>query len=208
MDADCESTAVSLPITEEKVRRLHIGDFLLLSGELFTARDAVHRYLFQGGEVSFSLDGAVLFHCGPVARKSAGEWSIVAAGPTTSIREERYMPRIIRRFGIRGIIGKGGMGADTLAECARSGCVYMQTVGGAAQVLAERITAVSDVYLREQFGSPEAVWEFTVEDFPVIVTMDSHGNSLHGDVLDASQVILERLFSGDHDRHVVSQFEH
>ncbi|HVV00461.1 MAG TPA: fumarate hydratase C-terminal domain-containing protein, partial [Verrucomicrobiae bacterium] len=130
----------------------------------------------------------ILYHCGPVVVKDErGKWKCTAAGPTTSIREEPYQWQVIRDCGLRGVIGKGGMGDRTLAACKENGCVYLHGIGGAAQVLAQCIKKVRNVYLLEKFGAPEAIWEFEVEKFPAVVTMDAHGNSLHREVLAASQ---------------------
>ena len=186
-------TNLSFPFTEEKIRALKVGDEVAISGIVFTGRDAVHKYLHEGGQLppGVNLRDGILYHCGPVVLKDErGDWKVTAAGPTTSIREEPYQAEIIRKFGIRGVIGKGGMGDKTLAACKESGCVYLHAVGGAAQVLAECIKKVRNVYLLEKFGSPEAIWEFEVEDFPAVVTMDAHGNSLHKEVLAASQAEL------------------
>lgn len=188
------------PFTEEQVRALRVGDAVEITGVLFTGRDAVHKYLYKGGELppGVDLSNAILYHCGPVViRDENGEWKVVAAGPTTSIREEPYQAELIRRFKLRGIIGKGGMGEQTLAACKEHGCVYLHAIGGAAQVLAEKIVRVRNVYLMEQFGSPEAIWELEVRDFPAVVTMDSHGRSLHQEVLEASTAALKaRLGEG------------
>lgn len=186
-------TNLSFPFTGEKIRALKVGDEVAISGIVFTGRDAVHKYLHEGGQLppGVNLRDGILYHCGPVVLKDErGDWKVTAAGPTTSIREEPYQAEIIRKFGIRGVIGKGGMGDKTLAACKESGCVYLHAVGGAAQVLAECIKKVRNVYLLEKFGSPEAIWEFEVEDFPAVVTMDAHGNSLHKEVLAASQAEL------------------
>ena len=190
-------TKLSFPFTEEKIRALKVGDEVLISGVLFTGRDAVHKYLHEGGELppEVRLRDGILYHCGPVVIKDEqGNWKATAAGPTTSIREEPYQWQIIRDFGIRGVIGKGGMGEKTLAACKEHGCVYLHAVGGAAQVLADCIKKVRNVYMMEKFGAPEAIWEFEVEDFPAVVTMDSHGSSLHKDIFAKSQSALaERL---------------
>jgi fumarate hydratase class I len=123
-----------------------------------------------------------------------GSYQCTAAGPTTSIREEPYQGQIIRDFGVRAVIGKGGMGDRTLAACREHGCVYLHAIGGAAQVLAECVKKVRNVYFAEEFGSPEAIWELEVVEFPAVVTIDSHGNSLHREVLASSQAALaERL---------------
>jgi fumarate hydratase class I len=140
-----------------------------------------------------SFAGGVIYHCGPVVVKDeAGNWKVTAAGPTTSIREEPYQWQIIRDFGTRAIIGKGGMGDRTLAACKEHGCVYLHGVGGAAQVLAECVKKVRNVYFLKEFGSPEAIWELEVENFPAVVTIDSHGNSLHKEVLAHSQAELAK----------------
>src|SRR5438445_10822984 len=183
------------PFTEEKIRALKVGDEVLISGVIHTGRDAVHKYLHEGGQLppGVSLRDGILYHCGPVVLKQEdGSWKVTAAGPTTSIREEPYQAQIIRDFGIRGVIGKGGMGDKTVAACKEYGCVYLHAVGGAAQVLAECIKNVRNVYLLEQFGSPEAVWELEVENFPAVVTMDAHGHSLHKEVFAASQAELAK----------------
>ncbi len=187
--------ALEAPFTEEKIRRLRVGDAVEVSGILYTGRDAVHRHLAHGGDLpaGVNLRDGIMYHCGPVVlRGETGEWRVVAAGPTTSAREEPYQAEIIRRHGVRGVIGKGGMGERTLEACRAEGCVYLHAVGGAAQVLAEQIRRVRAVYWLEEFGSPEAIWEFEVERFPVVVTMDAHGGSLHRDVALASEAELRK----------------
>jgi fumarate hydratase, class I len=194
------------PITEAQIRSLKVGDVVLVSGRMFTGRDAVHAHLMKH-EPPVDLNGAVLYHCGPVVARSnreasgprsqhAGgaesEWRVTAAGPTTSIREEPYQADIIKRYGVRVVIGKGGMGPKTLAGLKESGAVYLNAIGGAAQFYARCIERVAGVSLME-FGTPEAMWHLDVKDFPAIVTMDSHGNSLHRDVEQASGTILAGL---------------
>jgi len=190
-------TKLTFPFTEDKIRALKVGDEVLISGIIHTGRDAVHKYLHEGGQLpsGVSLRDGILYHCGPVVMKQEdGSWKATAAGPTTSIREEPYQWQVIRDFGLRGIIGKGGMGEKTLAACKEYGCVYLHAVGGAAQVLAERIKKVRNVFLLEKFGAPEAIWEFEVEDFPAVVTIDAHGHSLHSEILAQSKAALaERL---------------
>ena len=166
-----------------------LGDVVLLDGVVFTGRDAVHKYLHDGGELDVIKNG-VIYHCGPVVLEKDGEYRVVAAGPTTSIREEPYQWQVIRDFGLRGVIGKGGMGDKTLAACKEYGCVYLHGVGGAAQVLAEAVKKVRNVYFKEEVGAPEAIWELEIVDFPAVVTIDAHGNSLHKDVFEQSRVAL------------------
>ena len=184
---------LTLPFTEEKIRALKVGDAVEITGRLFTGRDEVHKYLYKGGELPEGVDlkNGIIYHCGPVTLQEGGQWKVMAAGPTTSIREEPYQAEIIRKFGLRGVIGKGGMGSQTLSACREHGCVYFHAIGGAAQVLAERVKRVNNVFL-ERFGLPEAIWELEVERFPAVVTMDSHGGSLHDEVLARSSEELAR----------------
>jgi fumarate hydratase class I len=172
--------ALDTPLTEEAVRALRVGDVVLVSGRMFTGRDAVHSHLMKH-EPPVDLRGSVLYHCGPVVVKDGDRWRVTAAGPTTSIREEPYQGEIIKRYGVRAVIGKGGMGAKTLAALKEHGAVYLNAIGGAAQFYARSITGVDGVSLME-FGTPEAMWHLTVDGFPAIVTMDAHGNSLHKDI--------------------------
>jgi len=168
------------PLTEAQVRMLKVGDVVLISGEVFTGRDAVHAYLMKNPP-PVDLHGAVLYHCGPVMMKVDDEWTVKAAGPTTSIREEPYQAHVIREYGVRAVIGKGGMGKKTLAALEECGAVYLNGIGGAAQYYARSIEKVLGVNLLE-FGLPEAMWQLRVKNFVAIVTMDAHGNSLHADV--------------------------
>jgi fumarate hydratase class I len=168
------------PITEEQARALKVGDVVLLSGRAYTGRDAVHHHLMSH-EPPVDLRGAVLYHCGPVVAKRGDGWTVTAAGPTTSIREEPYQADVIQRYGVRAVVGKGGMGAKTLAALKESGAVYLNAIGGAAQFYARTIKSVDGVSWLE-FGTPEAMWHLALEGFPAIVTMDSHGNSLHREV--------------------------
>jgi fumarate hydratase class I len=176
--------ALRAPLTEQQVRDLKVGDVVLVSGRAYTGRDAVHHHLMTH-EPPVDLRGAVLYHCGPVVIREGEGWRVTAAGPTTSIREEPYQADVIKRYGVRAVVGKGGMGARTLAALREAGAVYLNAIGGAAQFYARTITHVDGVSLLE-FGTPEAMWHLTIEDFPAIVTMDAHGNSLHKDVEEAS----------------------
>ena len=188
-------TSLTTPISAAQVRSLKVGDEVLINGTLFTGRDAVHKYLHEGGKLppDVNLRDGILYHCGPVVIKDeTGDWKCTAAGPTTSIREEPYQWQVIHDFGLRGVIGKGGVGDRTLKACREDGCVYLHAIGGAAQVLAQCIKRVKNVYMMEQFGAPEAIWEFEVENFPAVVTIDSHGNSLHKEIFAASQAELAK----------------
>jgi fumarate hydratase, class I len=183
--------ALTTPLDEVKVRALKVGDVVLLSGAMFTGRDAVHAHLMKH-EPPVDLKGAALYHCGPVVQQTADGWRVTAAGPTTSIREEPYQAEILRRYGVRAVVGKGGMGQKTLEALQQVGAVYLNAIGGAAQFYARAIQAVDGVSLME-FGTPEAMWHLHVKDFPAIVTMDSHGNSLHKDIETTSGAELASL---------------
>lgn len=180
---------LTAPISEEQIRSLKVGDVVIINGMMYTGRDALHKYLMDH-DAPVDLNGGIIYHCGPVMLKDeSGEWHVKAAGPTTSIREEPYQADIIKKFGIRAVIGKGGMGAKTLAALKEHGAVYLNAIGGAAQYYADCIEKVEGVNFLE-FGIPEAMWHLRVKGFAAIVTMDSHGNSLHADVEKSS---LEKL---------------
>ena len=198
------------PISEEAIRALKVGDQVSLSGVILTARDAAHVYMIdewldkepEGEEAALKetlaplLDGGVIYHCGPVVRQDEnGKWHFVAAGPTTSAREEPYEHRIIGELGLKAVIGKGGMFDKTLDACGEHGAVYLHAVGGAASLIAQCVVEVEDVY-KTEFGLPEAFWRIRVEDFQCVVTMDSHGSSLHKDVLAASQERYREIVGG------------
>jgi len=183
---------LSTPISEEQIRELKVGDVVMLNGIVYTGRDALHHHLVSH-DAPVDLKGAALYHCGPVVIKENGKWTIKAAGPTTSIREEPYQADVLKKFGIRLVIGKGGMGAKTLAALKDVGAVYLNAIGGAAQYYARCITEVTGVDFLEEFGSPEAMWHLRIKDFPAIVTMDSHGRSLHAEVEKISGENLAKL---------------
>ncbi len=204
----CTLNKIDLPVSADAIAQLKVGDLVSLTGTMVTARDAAHKYLidhYVNGPLPDSekpiadklyplLKDGVIYHCGPVvSQDDNGKWHVIAAGPTTSIREEPYQGPIIEHFGVRAVIGKGGMGDKTLAACQSSGAVYLHAVGGAASLLAAAVKEVTDVFKIEEFGLPEAFWVMRVEDFQAVVTMDSHGNSLHHDVLDKSTGILDGL---------------
>lgn len=204
------SYTLTTPIADEDIRRLQVGDTVYLNGVIITGRDAAHKFLVESyvqtsGEpvvepelyarLKGLLDGGVIYHCGPVVRKDeAGAWHFVAAGPTTSIREEVYQADVIQHFNLKGVIGKGGMGARTLQACADQPAVYLHAIGGAGTLIAQAVEEVEDV-LKLEFGVPEAMWVIRVKDFPVVVTMDSHGNSIHDQVEAASRQQFEALLA-------------
>ena len=198
---------LNVPISETQIRELKVGDAVLLSGVIFTGRDTAHKYMMDNfikgqcpaGEQSTydvlkkGLSGGVIYHCGPVVQKQDnGQYSFVAAGPTTSIREEPYQADVIKHFGLRAVIGKGGMRDKTLQACREFGAVYLHAIGGAATLIAQSCEEVVAVHKLE-FGVPEAIWEIRVKNFPCVVTMDAHGQSLHDKVLGDSKQRLESL---------------
>lgn len=192
---------LTLPLTPDQVRELRIGDQVKLSGVLLTGRDVAHKYMIEQRPdfLRELLQGTFIYHCGPIVRQvplsetAPVGWEIVAAGPTTSIREEPYQGEVIKEYGLAGAIGKGGMGPGTLAALQDQGAVYLHAPGGCATVLARAVKRVLAVHKLEEFGSPEAFWVLEVEDFPATVTMDSTGGSLHKEVFAASQSRLKDL---------------
>lgn len=200
---------LTIPLTESAVRSLQVGDPVSLSGVMITGRDTVHKWMIDTfinetrqptsddiavyRSIKPILKDGIIYHCGPVvAGLETGNYKFVAAGPTTSTREEPYQANVMRHFTIRGVIGKGGMGPKTLQACQELGGVYLHAIGGAASLIAKSVTQVIEVYKLE-FGVPEAMWVIQVKDFPAVVTMDSHGNSLHAEVESSSAEVLEEL---------------
>jgi fumarate hydratase subunit beta len=202
---------VKLPMSDAIVRSLVVGEPVMLSGVMLTGRDSVHKWMYdtfikktrppEGDDLDIYeailplLDGGIIYHCGPVVSGlESGDYRFVAAGPTTSIREEPYQGEVMHHFNLKGVIGKGGMGSKTLAACQEVPGTYMHAVGGAASLIAETVERVIGVY-KLVFGVPEAIWVIEVKDFPVVVTMDSHGKSLHAEVEERSGAVLERLLA-------------
>jgi len=200
---------LAIPIDDDTIRSLKVGDPVMLTGIIITGRDSVHKWMVetfvkkarspQGDDLEVFeaikplLDGGVIYHCGPVVSGlDTGDYKFVAAGPTTSIREEPYQGDVMQFFNMKGVIGKGGMGAKTLAACQTVPGVYFHAVGGAATLIAQSVKKVIAVHKME-FGVPEAIWVLEVEKFPVVVTMDSHGRSIHQDVEQKSKAVLEGL---------------
>ncbi len=186
------------PISEDDIRKLKVGDEVLLSGVIVTARDQAHKLMVDEKPdfIREDLKESVIYHCGPVVKKDdSGKWSFVSAGPTTSIREEPYQADVICEYGVRGVIGKGGMGAITADGLKKCGAVYFHAIGGAGTLIAFAVKNVKTVYKLEEFGTPEAFWVIEVEDFPLVVTMDSHGGSLHKEILEKSTQIAKDILS-------------
>jgi fumarate hydratase class I len=201
--------SLNMPLTDETIRGLKVGDPVLLNGIMLTGRDVVHKWMVdtfikqsrqpQGDDLEVYeaikplLAGSVIYHCGPVvAGLDTKQYKFVAAGPTTSIREEPYQGMVMKHFNIKGVIGKGGMGPKTLAACQEVPGVYLHAIGGAASLIAQTVVRVLGVY-KLDFGVPEAMWVTEVKDFPAVVTMDAHGGSLHASVEASSRAVLEEL---------------
>jgi fumarate hydratase subunit beta len=200
---------LTVPISDEAISALHAGDQVRITGVIFTARDAAHKYMVEefvntGGIPSPAeaelyallrekLDGGVIYHCGPVVAQDDGVWSFVSAGPTTSAREEVYQDLVIEHFNVKAVIGKGGMGPRTLAACQKFKAVYLHAVGGAGTLIAQTVQEVEEVHKLEEFGVPEAFWQIRVEGFPAVVTMDSHGQSIHAQVAAESEARFKEL---------------
>lgn len=203
--------SLNMPLSDETIRSLKVGDPVLLTGIMITGRDAAHKWMVdtfikqtrqpQGDDLEVYegikplLAGGVIYHCGPVVGGlDTKEYKFVAAGPTTSIREEPYQGMVMKHFNIKGVIGKGGMGPKTLAACQEVPGVYLHAVGGAASLIAQTVTRVLGVY-KLDFGVPEAMWVTEIKDFPVVVTMDSHSESLHARVEARSKAVLQELLA-------------
>jgi len=202
---------LTIPLSNETIRSLKVGDSVTLSGVMMTGRDAVHKWMIdtfikktrqpEGDDrevyeaIKPILKDSVIYHCGPVVSGlETQDYKFVAAGPTTSIREEPYQGDVMRHFGIKGVIGKGGMGPKTLAACREVPGVYFHAIGGAASLIAQSVKKVLGVY-KLDFGVPEAMWVIEVKEFPVVVTMDSHSNSLHAEIAQNSKAVLDELLA-------------
>ena len=190
---------IQLPVSADEIRKLKAGDEVVITGVMITGRDTAHKHLVEtdGEDVRDLLKDSMIYHCGPVVKKEGGSYSFVAAGPTTSIREEPYEAEVIEKYGVRGVIGKGGMGPATLEACGKFGSVYLSAVGGLATILAHSVVEVVDVHKLDEWGAPEAMWVIRVKDFPAVVTMDAHGNSIHDDIAALSKANYDRLIAGE-----------
>jgi fumarate hydratase subunit beta len=202
---------IPIPINDETILSLKVGEPVSLTGVMITGRDVVHKWLIetfikksrppQGDDLQVYealkpvLAGGIIYHCGPVvAGLDTKQYKFVAAGPTTSIREEPYQADVMNHFNLKGVIGKGGMGAKTLKGCQEVPGVYFHAIGGAATFIAQSVTRVVGVH-KLDFGVPEAIWVIEVSDFPAVVTMDAHGQSLHQVVENDSARVLAELLA-------------
>ena len=182
------------PFDEREIRALKAGDAVSIFGRVYTGRDKFHKWFSEGRPLPVDFRGGALYHCGPVVVEEGGGWRVVAAGPTTSVRENPYEPDFIAKTGVRIVIGKGGMDERTLAAMREHGCVYVQAVGGAAAVSAAAVRRVAGVSLLDEFGAAEAVWHFDVEGFRGVVAMDAGGKSLFDGVRASSTRRLGMFF--------------
>jgi fumarate hydratase subunit beta len=175
---------LTLPLSEEAVRDLKLGDTVLLTGTFYTARDEAHLHALdtfkEGKSLPVDFTNSAVFHCGPIMKKMDDDsWEIVAAGPTTSSRMNSLEPEFIETFKVRAIIGKGGMSRPTVDSMQKHGCVYLALTGGAAILAANGVSKVNGVHWYE-LGMPEALWVLEGMDFgPLIVAIDAHGNSIY-----------------------------
>lgn len=202
---------INIPISDDTIRSLKVGDPVALNGIMLTGRDTVHKWMIdtfirktrkpEGDDLKVYdsikplLKNSVIYHCGPVVSGlETQQYKFVAAGPTTSIREEPYQAEVMKHFNLKGVIGKGGMGPKTLQGCQDTPGVYFHAIGGAASYIAQSVTRVLEVY-KLDFGVPEAMWVIEVKDFPVVVTMDTNGESLHSVIQENSNKVLQELLA-------------
>ena len=184
------------PFSEKAIRALKAGEAVSITGRIYTGRDKFHKFFADGGKLPVDFTDGALYHCGPVVVEvgsKSEEFRVMAAGPTTSVRENPYEPDFIAKSGVRIIIGKGGMDSKTLAAMKKHGCVYVQAVGGAAALSAAAVKKVAGVSMLEEFGAAEAVWHFDVENFTGIVAMDAHGNSLFEKTAEQSRANYDKI---------------
>jgi len=184
---------LAYPFSEPAVRGLRAGERVRVSGRVFTGRDRLHKFLAEGGEPPVPLKDGAVYHCGPVVVPHGGGWRVLAAGPTTSAREEPYMAAVIAAHGVRVIIGKGGMGAKTAEACREHGCVYLQAAGGAAALLAQRLRRVEGVHFLSEFGAAEALWVLEADGLEAVVGIDAEGVSLFDEIREQSKARLAGL---------------
>lgn len=190
---------INLPATDEDVEKLNIGDTVYINGTVCTARDMAHlqmRELIENGkELPEKIAGGAIFHAGPVMKKDENDqWKLRVIGPTTSIRMEPHAD-FMGRMGVKLIIGKGGMGEDSLAAFKKYKQAYLQAAPGCAVVLAAGIKDVKNVHWYEN-GMPEAMWVLEADKFgPFVVTMDCKGNSRYNDVKVKAREIADDILS-------------
>lgn len=170
---------LNAPLRDEDLADLRIGDVVYFNGLTVTCRDSAHRRLLQHGrELPMDLRGNAIFHAGPIVTKEGEDWNMVSIGPTTSMRMERFEKDFIPATGVKVIVGKGGMGADTAQACREHKAIHCVYPGGCAVLAAEQVEAVERVEWID-LGMPEALWVCRVKEFgPLIVSIDAEGRNL------------------------------
>ena len=173
------NTILKTPILSEDVEQLTIGDIVFLDGYLITCRDMAHRRLIDMGmQLPVDLEGLAILHAGPIVAKDGDSWEIISIGPTTSMRMEVHEKAFIKKTGVRLIVGKGGMGPETVQGCAEHKAVHAVFPGGCAVLAASRVEEIERVEWLD-LGMPEALWVTRVKNFgPLIISIDTHGNNL------------------------------
>lgn len=174
-------TILTTPLSREALDTLKIGGIFYLSGTVVTARDAAHKHrVLKGNIPETSLQDGAIFHAGPITKQDEnGKWHMVSIGPTTSMRMERYGKTFMEMTGVKLVVGKGGMGANTERACIEQGAVHAVFPGGCAVVAANQVEEITRVEWLEELGMPEALWVCKVKEFgPLIVSIDTKGNNL------------------------------
>jgi len=170
---------LSPPLDEEDIKKLRVGDLVSITGRIVTARDKAYARVTSGAKLPLDLRGGVVYHCGPLAKRTPDGWRIISAGPTTSARLDRAQGEFIRRTGVRALVGKGGVGGEVAVQLARLGCIYLAFTGGAGVLAAGAVEKVERIYW-EELGPAEALWVLRVRDFgPLVVAVDTQGGNLY-----------------------------
>jgi fumarate hydratase subunit beta len=169
---------LTTPLSEEDVKKLKIGDIVKITGTIYAFRDLAHQRLLSGEQLPFDFNGSVIYHCSPLMKGK----KILSAGPTSSIRLDKFTPGLLKKYRIRALVGKGGMGKDTQKALQEHCCVYLSYPGGCGVLASRQIKNVKSYW--KDLGPVEMVRVFQVENFgPVSVTMDSHGGNLYEEVM-------------------------
>ncbi len=187
---------LEIPLIIGDIKKLRLNDIVYLSGTVFTARDKAHERAITKGKLPIDSINGVLFHAGPIVEKEKGGYRIIAIGPTTSSRMNSVEPEFIGKFGIHAIIGKGGMD-ENVANAMKNKAVYLSMTGGCAAIGARFVKKVRDVRWLD-LGIPEAIWILDVENLgPLIVSIDSGGNSLYGNIEKEVNINMRRLLENE-----------
>lgn len=166
------------PLKTKDVEKLRARDLVTINGTIVTARDKVYARVIAGKKLPINLRGGVIYHCGPLAKRTAKGWQIISAGPTTSARLDPMQVEFVKHTGVKALVGKGGVGKEVADQLAKLGCVYLAFTGGAGALAASQIEGVEKVFW-EELG-PEAIWVLKVKDFgPMVVAIDAVGSNLY-----------------------------